>query len=239
MFQRKPFGRKIADPPAQPAVRPAPAPAPRPVLDTDGKLRIIPKAVFDGPQGQFLKELGFVADDASNIIPGADDFDRMIKQSLARQEERRCRLEAELLAKYGHNKLRPYFICGEGVLNTPFGNWVIRSMQLMPYDEWNTIYLPTDAPTAAIMGLPQHPLSSLKPLDELIYKNLAPIRDKVLVARGQTMEAMERAEGGYDPDLAARFVAYVDKERENIISYVERIKPLLIDLLADMEGKRG
>ncbi|TAD81395.1 MAG: hypothetical protein EAY70_04865 [Sphingomonadales bacterium] len=237
MFQRKAFGRKIAEPAARPA--PVAAAMPRSVPDADGKLRAIPKAIFDGPQGQFLKELGFSADDPSNIIPQAEDFDRMIKQSLARQEERRCRLEAELLQTYGHNSLRPYFICGEGVLNTPFGDWLIRSMQLMPYDEWNTIYLPTDAPTAAVMRLPQHPLASLTPLDELIHKNLAPIREKVLVARAQTMEAMERVEGGYDPDLAARFLAYVDKERENIVAYVERIKPLVIDLLADLEAKRG
>lgn len=236
MFQRKTFGRKIAEP----AVRPAPtlAAIPRAVPDADGKLRAIPRAIFEGPQGQFLKELGFSADDPSNIIPQADDFDRMIKQSLARQEERRCRLEAELLEEFGHNSLRPYFVCGEGVLNTPFGDWLIRAMKLMPYDEWNTIYLPTDAPTAAVMRLPQHPLSSLTPLDELILKNLTPIRDKVLVARAETMEAMEQVEGGYDPDLAARFLAYVDQERENIVAYVERLKPLVIDLLADLEATR-
>jgi hypothetical protein len=236
MFQRKPFGRKITEPPARPA--PAPAPMPRPVVEDDGKLRVIPKAVFEGPQGKFLKDIGFTPDDPHNIIPQAGDFDRMIKQSLARQEERRCRLEAELLEKYGHNSLRPYFICGEGVLNTQLGDWMIRSMQLMPYDEWNTIYLPTDAPTAAVMRLPQHPLASLTALDEVIHKNLAPVRDKVLVARATTMEAMEQAEGGYDPDLAARFLAYVDKEREGIVAYVERIKPLVIDLLADVQGNR-
>lgn len=237
MFQRKTFGRKATTPPVQPA--PAPSSMARPVPDDDGKLRVIPKAVFDSPQGQFLKELGFGADDAQNIIPQADDFDLMIKQSLARQEERRCRLEAELLAKYGHNQLRPYFICGEGVLNTRFGDWLIRSMQLMPYDEWNTIYLPTDAPTAAAMELPMHPLASLGPLDEVILKNLSPIRDKVLVARAKSMAAMEQVEGGYDPDLAQRFLAYVDQERANIVNYVERLKPMVIDLLDDLQSKRG
>lgn len=240
MFQRKIFGRRTVEP-ARPAAVPAPARSvmPRPVPDEDGKLRAIPKAIFDGPQGQFLKDLGFSADDPSNIIPQAEDFDRMIKQSLARQEERRCRLEAELLAKYGHNSLRPYFICGEGVLNTQLGDWMIRAMKLMPYDEWNTIYLPTDAPTAAAMRLPQHPLASLTPLDELIHKNLSPVRDKVLVARAKTMEAMELAQGGYDPDLAERFLAYLDEERENIVAYIERIKPLVVDLLADLEAQRG
>lgn len=237
MFQRKTFGRKATTPPVQPA--PVPSSMPRPVPDDDGKLRVIPKAVFDSPQGQFLRELGFGPDDACNIVPQADDVDRMIKQSLARQEERRCRLEADLLARYGHNQLRPYFICGEGVLNTQLGDWLMRVMKLMPYDEWNTIYLPTDAPTAAVMRLPLHPLASIGPIDEVIHKNLVPVRDKVLVAQARTIEAMEQAEGGYDPDLAQRFLAYLDSEREGIVNYVERIKPLLIDMLADLQSQRG
>ncbi|MFM7403639.1 MAG: hypothetical protein ACKO1N_05975, partial [Erythrobacter sp.] len=56
MFGKKPFGRKNAEPVRQ--LAPVAAAMPHPVPDPDGKLRAIPKAIFDGPQGQFLKDLG-------------------------------------------------------------------------------------------------------------------------------------------------------------------------------------
>ncbi|MEO0872131.1 MAG: hypothetical protein AAFY19_09265, partial [Pseudomonadota bacterium] len=194
----------------------------------------IPKAVFEGRNGKFLRDLGFDPDDESNIIPQAEDFDRMVQESLARQEERRCRLEADLLEKYGHNQIRPFFICGEGVLNTSFGNWLIRAMKLFPYDEWNTTYLPMDIPTAKIMELPLHPQQSIGPIDELILEKLRPIMDNVEVARRKSAEAMATE---YDPEAAEQFLNYVDVQRENIVGFVEHIKPMVIELIADVQRK--
>ncbi|MDJ0977332.1 MAG: hypothetical protein QNI87_02235 [Erythrobacter sp.] len=237
MFGKKQFGRKrVAEPQARQRVQPRSAPRhpdfPQPSRDDDGKVRAIPKAVFEGEQGKFLRDLGFGPDDERNIIPQAEDFDRMVQESLSRQEERRCQLEASLLEKYGHNQIRPFFICGEGVLNTSFGNWLIRAMKLMPYDEWNTTYLPLDEATASAMGLPLHPQQSIGPIDELILGKLRPIMDNVEVARGRSKEAMA---GGYDPEKADQFLKYIDDQRENIVGFVEQVKPMIIELIAEVQ----
>jgi hypothetical protein len=70
------------------------------------------------------------------------EFDRRIKQSLA---SRRLagRNQAELLRTQGHNAIRPFFILAP-VFNSQLGHFLIRLMKLLPYDDWNIVYLPLD-----------------------------------------------------------------------------------------------
>ncbi|MEL6529041.1 MAG: hypothetical protein AAGK01_08320 [Pseudomonadota bacterium] len=218
------------------ASRHNPPTMPTPVPDDDGKLRAIPKAVFDGPNGAFLKSMGMSPDDPSNIIPQAEDFDRMVQESLKRQEERRCAIEADLLEKHGHNAIRPFFVCGEGVLNSELGNWMIRAMKLMPYDEWNVAYLPTDDATAAVMGLPLHPCQSIDPIDQTIVAKLTPIKESVEQALIESKQAMAT---GYDPDLAEKYLNFVDSRRAAILDYVGELKPLVIRMLAEVQEEQS
>lgn len=231
MFPRKTFGKKAPSAP-QPPVGGG-GDFPRPYVEDDGKMRVIPKSVFDGPQGEFLRALGRTPDDPENIIPQAEDFDRMMRESLERQEARRVRLETELKDRHGHNNLRPFFICGEGVINTPLGNWLIRAMKLFPYDEWNTVYLPMDRMTQAAMGrLPLHPQQSIGPIDELVHERLSKVMANTEQAR---VDVRNRMGDSYDPDLAERFLGFVDSQRQAIIDYVEDLKPKVCELILDIQ----
>jgi hypothetical protein len=89
----------------------------QPQVDPDGKRRVFSKAVFDGKHGDMLRALGFGPNDEANIIPDDAEFDRRIKESLAKQDARRSRLEEELKRSHGHNALRPFFILSEPVYN--------------------------------------------------------------------------------------------------------------------------
>ena len=53
---------------------------------------------------------------------------------------------------HGHNAIRPFFVLSEPVYNSELGQWLIRLMNLMPYDDWNIVYLPMDRETQAAMG---------------------------------------------------------------------------------------
>lgn len=229
-FGRKQFGRKQVIPPPRPGAPTLPVNTP----DDDGKLRAIPKAVFDGPNGAFLRSMGYSPDDPRNIIPQAEDFDRMVQESGQRQELRRRKLEAELLARYGHNQIRPFFTCGEGVMNGRVGNWLIRSMKLMPYDEWNVTYLPTDEATARVMDLPLHPGTSIPPIDETIVAKLTPIMESLEDARLGSRQAMA---GDYNPELAEAFLDMVDHHRRAVTDYLATLKPMVIRLIAEVQGQ--
>ena len=140
-----------------------------PTVDSDGKRRVFGEAVFAGKHGRMLKSFGFDLNDPANIIPDDAEFDRRIKESLAKQDARRTQIEADLLRAHGHNAIRPFFVLAEPVFNSQLGQWLIRSMNLLPYDDWNLVYLPLDRATQAAMGgLPLHPQQSIGPIDELM-----------------------------------------------------------------------
>src|SRR5215510_13671884 len=144
-----------------------------PAVDSDGKRRVFGEDVFAGKHGRMLKSLGFDLNDPANIIPDDAEFDRRIKESLAKQDARRTQIEKELLRTHGYNAIRPFFILAEPVFNSELGQWLIKLMNLMPYDDWNIVYLPMDRQTQAAMdGLPLHPRQSIGPIDQLMCEQI-------------------------------------------------------------------
>src|ERR1700759_3118074 len=105
-------------------VTPAAAPsASRPVLpvDSDGKGRVFGESVYAGKHGDMLRALGIGLNHPANVIPDDAEFDRRVKESLAKQDARRTQIEAELLRKHGHNAIRPFFVLSEPVYNGALG----------------------------------------------------------------------------------------------------------------------
>lgn len=201
--------------------------------DSDGKRRVFGEGVFD-THGDFLREIGFDINDPKNILPEPEDFDRKVKASLNRQDIRRQAIEADLLAKHGCNAIRPFFVLAEPVMNSPLGAWLIQVMDLMPYDDWNLVYLPTDEPTAAAMGLPLHPGISIGPIDELMVKRIGEFHARFDGAR-KKIDAI-----GYSTeqiDEMEKFLVYKDQMRTGIIDYVETVKPMIVNLIADVQAK--
>ena len=201
--------------------------------DSDGKRRVFGEGVFD-THGDFLREIGFDINDPKNILPEPEDFDRKVKASLNRQEIRRQAIEADLLAKHGCNAIRPFFVLAEPVMNSPLGAWLIQVMDLMPYDDWNLVYLPTDPATASAMGLPFHPGVSIGPIDELMVKRIGEFHARFQDGR-QKVDAMGHS--SEQIDAMEKFLAYKDQMRTSIIDYVETVKPMIIELIADVQSK--
>ena len=203
--------------------------------DSDGKRRVFGEAVY-AKHGDFLRELGKDINDPENILPEPEDFDRKVKASLNRQEMRRQAIEADLLAKHGCNAIRPFFVLAEPVLNSSLGAWLIQLMDLMPYDDWNLVYLPTDQATASAMGLPLHPGISIGPIDELMVKRIGEFHARFQDGRAK-VDAMGHS--SEQIDAMEKFLAYKDNMRTSIIDYVETVKPMIIELIADVQSKAG
>ncbi|HUL05282.1 MAG TPA: hypothetical protein VLV76_03055 [Candidatus Acidoferrum sp.] len=212
----------------------------RPSVDSDGKRRVFGEAVFAGKHGQMLKSLGFDLNDPANIIPDDAEFDRRIKESLAKQDTRRTQIEADLLRTHGHNAIRPFFVLAEPVFNSQLGHWLIRSMNLLPYDDWNLVYLPLDRGTQAAMGgLPLHPQQSIGPIDELMCKQIGTFHSQYCDAKQKVDLHVEKVGFPAANDVIARFVAYVDAMPPRILEYVAKVRPMIIDLIADVQNKSG
>ena len=189
---------------------------------------------FTRQHGDFLRMLGRDINDADNILPEPEDFDRMIQELLAEQDKRRCAIEADLLARHGVNAIRPFFILAEPVINSPIGAWLIRSMRLMPYEDWNLVYLPTDRATAAVMDLPLHPCQSIAPIDELMVERIGALHVKYNDAIGQVEQLRDLSNFG---SAMEQFLDYKDRLRREIIDYVLQVKPMIVELIADVQAK--
>jgi len=201
--------------------------------DSDGKRRVFGDETYE-KHGDFLREIGFDINDPKNILPEPEDFDRKVKASLNRQEIRRQAIEADLLAKHGCNAIRPFFVLAEPVMNSKLGAWLIQVMDLMPYDDWNLVYLPTDPATASAMGLPLHPGVSIGPIDELMVERIGDFYARFEEGR-RKVEALMESDG--DIDTMEKFLDYKDNLRRVITDYVEGLKPKIIALIADVQSK--
>jgi hypothetical protein len=162
----------------------------------------------------------------------------MVQESLQRQEVRRCAIEAELLEKHGCNAIRPFFVLAEPVLNSPLGQWLIQVMNLMPYEDWNLVYLPTDRATAQAMDLPLHPGMSIGPIDELMVERIGGFRDRYEDGR-RKVDAIVRGGAPDQFEVMDKFLAFKDKMRTNIVDYVLSVKPKIVELIADVQSKSG
>ena len=209
-----------------------------PHVDSDGKRRVFGEAVFAGQHRKMLWQLGIGPDDEANIIPSDADFDRRIKESLAKQDARRTQIEEELLRTHGHNAIRPFFILAEPVFNSELGQWLIRLMNLMPYDDWNIVYLPMDRETQAAMGgLPLHPRQSIGPIDQLMCEQIGNFYSSCKDAT-RKVDAHVR-EVGFEAahDVIESFVAYSSAMPQKILDHVARVRPMIIELIADVQRK--
>jgi hypothetical protein len=221
--------------------RQAPAARSAPPIDSDGKRRVFGEAIaFDPKHGKILSTLGFDINDPANIIPDAAEFDRRVKHSLAQQDARRTQIEADLLRTHGHNAIRPFFILAEPVFNGPMGQWLIRLMNLLPYDDWNIVYLPLDRATQAAMnGAPLHPCQSIGPIDELMRQRIGDFHSQWLDAKQKVDQHVQKVGPVAASDVIAGFVAYVDAMPQRILGYVAEVRPMIIALIADVQNKAG
>jgi hypothetical protein len=207
-------------------------------VGSDGKRRVFGKDVFAGKHGDMLRSLGFGPNDEANIIPNDGEFGRRINMSLAKQDARRTQIEEDLFRTHGHKAIRPFFILAEPVFNSELGQWLIKLMNLMPYDDWNIVYLPMDRETQAAMGgLPLHPRQSIGPIDELMCEQVGTFYSQFKDAKRKVDLHVREVGLSAAVDVLGPFVTYVDTMPPRILDHVARVRPMIIELIADVQRK--
>lgn len=244
--KRASFGRREAAAPVLPVE--AESHPPSASVATDAvPYRVLPEppAVVASPDGpgtsgnwvdhaDVLRLLGPAADRPSAILPEAHDHDRAVMASYIAQEQRRGALADELQRLHGHAAIRPFFVFGEGVYNTEVGRWLVEAMRLMPYDAWNTTYLPLDAPTAAAMRLPYHPRRALERIDALLLERL---REQQLRHDEALARCVAALESGWDEARLMRFTTWRAALREELLQFAASVRPVVVGLIGEAQEK--
>lgn len=209
----------------------------QPPTDSDGRTRVFGEAIFASPQGDFLRSLGFSLDDPSNVIDDELGFRRKLKQSEDELKLRQTELEKTLLSEHRHNAIKPFFLCGEAIFNGDLGPWMMRSLKILPYQEWNVAYLPMDKDTQRAMGenLPLHPQSEIPPLDKLLHGILADYKKEYDEKKSFADAEVGRIGLVAAKDIAIAFGNYALEIGNKIPDHVSHLKPNILASLAEFQ----
>lgn len=169
------FGKK---PPSAPQAAPAPQ-APAPSTDPYGRRKIIPDDVWQGPQGKVLRELGFGPDDESNLVPNEASIAARLEAGRRRHEERNILAQRGVEVRLSAAKLRPFFLIPDPCWNGATGVFLMTSLDLYPYDDWNVMYLAADERTALVLDIAMHPNGNVTAFLEASAKFMARAQEQI------------------------------------------------------------
>ena len=159
--------------------------------DADGVSRVISKEVWEGPQGDFLREIGVSPDDPSNLMPTQEGIQ-------ARFDKLREELDAFVT---GLNtqlpegvKVTPWAMIPWNVWQQQHGDFLLITCELYPVAPWNQLLLPEDQHGSMVLGLPQ-PLPGTPPgLEEAANKGIEEIRKDLMDVHARTAAALDRGD---------------------------------------------
>ncbi len=141
------FGKRPSSTP------PAAAPAP----DPHGRQKVFPDAVWQGKSGDFLREMGFSPSDEANLVPNSDSINARIEQGRASMEARQAQVQRSAESRLPGAKLKAFFLIPDPCWNGPSGAFLMTSLDLYPYDDWNVMFLAADERTAKALDIALHP----------------------------------------------------------------------------------
>jgi hypothetical protein len=110
---------------------------------------------------------------------------------------------------------------------------------LLPYDDWNVVYLPLDRETQAAMGgaLPLHPCQSIGPIDELMRERIGGYFSQYQDAKRKVDAHVEEVGIQAATDVIGGFATYVDNMPARILDFVAEVRPMILALIADVQSK--
>lgn len=120
--------------------------------------RATPREAFGEKGLSLAKELGLETDGPNGLFPSEEDYRQVMARARAGLELRTKQVNDYLTPIVGPECLMvPYFLIPESCWFGETGSYLLEFLRLTPYGEWNTIFLPGNQWTAAIMGTMQHP----------------------------------------------------------------------------------
>lgn len=142
------FGKR----PSSAAAKSAP-----PVVDPYGRRKVIPEEAWQGKTGEMLRELGMSPDDESNLIANTASINARLDAGKSALEARLAKAQANARALLPQAELRAFSLIPDPCWNGDTGVFLMASLDLYPYDDWNIVFLAADERTAMAMDIAIHP----------------------------------------------------------------------------------
>jgi hypothetical protein len=120
--------------------------------------QIFPDELWQGVTGEMLRATGFSPDDPSNFAPTAESIDARVARDKLAHEAKLAEINRDVAARTKGGAMLAFFLIPEPCWNGEMGDFLLRRLQMSPYEDWNVAFLPDDTPTASMLGLPRHPL---------------------------------------------------------------------------------
>jgi len=155
--------------------------------DPFNRRKVFPDEVWEGETGALLRELGMSPDDESNLAPNAASINARIEAGKRRLHERTEKAQANAQSLLPSAQLRPFFLIPDPCWNSDIGTFLMTSLDLYPYDDWNVVFLAADQRTAMVMDIALHPNGNVPAFVTAAEKFMAD-------ARAQMKRATEEAE---------------------------------------------
>lgn len=171
------FGKKPSS--AAQSASTAPTTTPK---DAHGRRKVIPDEVWDGPQGKLLRDLGMSPDDESNLVPNEASINARLEEGRRRHEERNALAQRNIETRLTGAKVRPFFLIPDPCWNGATGLFLMTSLDLYPYDDWNTMYLAADERTALVLDIAMHPNGNVAVFVEASAKFMARVQEQMTQA---------------------------------------------------------
>jgi hypothetical protein len=104
-----------------------------------------------------LRQLGMSPDDPSNLVPDSNSVNSRLDRDRAKHEAKLEEINRSVAARVPGGQMRAFSLLPDPCWNGELGHLLMMRLELFPYDDWNMIFLPADAETAAALDLPLHP----------------------------------------------------------------------------------
>ena len=170
--------------------------------------QILPTELLDSDGGDRLRAAGLQPDAESNFET-RDPTDARLARDKAAHAAKWAQVSREIAARTDGGAVEPFFLIPEPCWDGETGTFLLARLQLSPYEDWNVAFLPTDERSAAILGLPRHPLG-----EAMVFARDA---EEFLRARMAQMDAI-RAECDRTRDFA-RFKQKQDDLKEMVRAF--------------------
>lgn len=173
--------------------RPPSAPPHPPIPDPDGRRQIIPEAVWNGPHGDMLRQLGLGSSDESNLAANESSMNARLEESKQRLEERNLIAQRNVEARLAGAQVRPFFLIPDPCWQGPTGVFLMTALDLYPYDDWNVMYLAGDERTALVLDIAAHPNGNVPQLVEAADKFMAKAQEHLRAAHDEASATQDYA----------------------------------------------
>lgn len=125
--------------------------------DPHARRKVFPDDIWEGKHGDLLRTLGMSPDDESNLVPNASSINAAIDRSKAAHELAYADVVARVRSTMPSAEIKPFSLVPDVVWNSSAGVFLMTTLELYPYDQWNIMYLAADERTAMVLDLAPHP----------------------------------------------------------------------------------